>query len=589
MYKQALTKVKIKHQTRNSGTNGRHLMDDHHGPQGQTLILAGGSATDVGRQVLADECLVQREDLRLGFIDGDREGLADLPPELRYILDDVPAHDLIEEIERNPANYPGCELTGDIKSLKSTVPHGTDNLSGAPDGNRPVGILQFSCHCWRYFSLVFVFLLGLIQAVLKMKTGPVRLVNQHTQQVLVLVSMVASTCGGTGSALLVLVQDLLRYLARYNLGVSRIEFHAHVLLPGVFLGKAADMQDLLAKTYAFFVELLARYEGSFSSIRYGPIHLARNRAPFAWVYLYDTINQRDRLLTTRQQIAEVIKHVWEYINFGPMADRYRALQEHMRPQLPAIFSAAGIAGVEFPVSRIKKQGAYRTSLAVLETLLTPDSELESKAEQIFQDFLRQHPEFNHLPNLRLDVDGKPLTLSYRQFAANLDQVPRQHLLTALENVIAKLVANIQDRQEQIGQQETARRGHLLSALIQSILSRPNGLQIADLVLIKFDRLFTERQLGLSQQITHGNEELEGQKRAAQTGSRGRLSKLTLNARQKHIQAGYKVLSQMITVQSQSQQYQIITALRDQIGTHRQAIASMTNSLTELSPMYRLSS
>ena len=188
----------------------------------------------------------------------------------------------------------------------------------------------------------------------------------------------------------------------------------------------------MAKTYAFFLELLARYEKSFPAVCLGSLKFERERGPFAWIYLYDAINQRDRLLNSRKQVAEIVKTVWETINFGPMADRYRGLLEHMRTQAPAIFSAAGVAGLEFPVKRLKEQGSYRTGLAVLEKLLTPPTDIDGKVQQFFENFLRQQPHFTHLPDLRHDVNGKPLTLSYRQFEGNLAHTSRQQLLPAME-------------------------------------------------------------------------------------------------------------------------------------------------------------
>ena len=43
-----------------------------------------------------------------------------------------------------------------------------------------------------------------------------------------------------------------------------------------------------------------------------------------------------------------------------------------------------------------------------------------------------------------------------------------------------------------------------------------------------------------------------------------------------------MLSQLVTLRRQSQQYQLLSGLRDRISNHRQAIAAMNRSLTELS-------
>jgi hypothetical protein len=550
--------------------------------QAHVLVGAGGSGKLVTHQVATDDRLADRKDKSVGALDGDRDKMASRPAVRSYVHDDVPVHALIAEIEQNPNSYRGCELLGDTESLEKSLPHGTDNLNGgSPLGERRLGLLGFLAHWWRHYTLLVVFLLGLVQDLLKVPANGAGVMARSVHQTLVVISLVVSSGGGTGSALLLLLRDILQYLAQYQLGASRIVFHVHIVLPGVFLDKANDVQAILAKTYAFFTEILARYDRTLPPVRLGPIKLFRDRAPFAWLYLYDTINQHDRLLTSREQIAQVIKHVWEYISFGPVADRYRGLLEYVRTEVPAIFSAAGIAGLEFPVGRIKQQGKYCTGLAVLQAILKPDPDLEKVGLQFFEEFLRQHPDFNQPPGLRRDAAGKTLNLSYQQFAASLKQVPRQHLLAAIENVATQVIEDFRTRLEQAGEQEAEDQGGKVEAAVLEILNLPQGLQIARSFLTCLDRHLAEQQLHLSRQMKRSQEELEALQQTAHAAGGGRLAKLTLKARPNHMQAGYDVLKQQIAIQRQSQQYQVLDSLRNQMGEYRRMVASMAMALTEL--------
>ncbi|MCB0015252.1 MAG: hypothetical protein KDE34_25220, partial [Anaerolineales bacterium] len=303
--------------------------------------------------------------------------------------------------------------------------------------------------------------------------------------------------------------------------------------------------------------------------------------PFAWVYLYDTINHREQMVTTREQLAQVIKHVWEYINFGPVADRYRSLLEHMHTEFPKVFSAAGMAGLEYPVKRIQKQGAYQTGLYVIRDLVSPHPEAKAVGQELLADFLRQQPEFETLPPLRQGVNGKPVLPGYAQFEQTVMNLPRQQFLSGMDSVMDRVLTDTQAGLDGKIEAEIQRLSQLLAQQGISIANKPHGLSLAATFLTAFDALMTQHQTALKLRIERGQAEGNRLRQNIKTLEEKWLPKLTLKVRRQHQQARYDLLVHRVNSKITHGQYQVVSRLREQVRDDLKALAGMAGALRDL--------
>ncbi len=132
-------------------------------------------------------------------------------------------------------------------------------------------------------------------------------------------------------------------------GFAAVEFTAHILLPGPMLHRAKDPQALKANTWAFLLELMQRYECKLPPLQLGPYKVPRSHRPFRHIYLYDETNAMEQVLTSREQINDMVKENWKLMNLGPEGREYKSRLVDFQLEYPNIFSSAGCHILEYPV------------------------------------------------------------------------------------------------------------------------------------------------------------------------------------------------------------------------------------------------
>jgi hypothetical protein len=263
----------------------------------------------------------------------------------------------------------------------------------------------------------------------------------------------------------------------------------------------------LAKAKATFMELVARYgRRLFPPVQFAQLLLSRSRKPFTHMYLYDIINTEAATAASHQQLAQIIKLVWQTINFGPMAATYRGLLERVRSEYPRVFSAAGIFVLEFPVEWIVKLLGYRLAaeIVVFHFLHTWSAdEARETAGQLLADFLNRQPGIRTLPTFLLDEKKKARRVNVKRFKS----LPRKLIPQAVENYVLQTLAGWQSGLEQQAQAEALKQGQVVARELETIINRRGGLDLARYFLLALDAHLERLKQQVSREMERSREKV----------------------------------------------------------------------------------
>ncbi|MCB0174138.1 MAG: hypothetical protein KDJ97_26725, partial [Anaerolineae bacterium] len=239
------------------------------------------------------------------------------------------------------------------------------------------------------------------------------------------------------------------------------------------------------------------------------------------------------------------------------------------------------AGLEYPVNRIQKQGAYQTGLYVIRDLLNPHPDAKAVGQELLADFLRQQPEFETLPPLRQSVNGKPFLPSYAQFEHTVMNLPRQQFFSGMDSVIDRVLTDSQTGLDKKVEAEVQRLSQLLAQQVIFIANKPHGLSLDAKFLTAFDARMAQHQTVLRQRIERSQAEGHRLRQNIKTLEAKWLPKLTLKVRPQHQQARYDLLVHRVNSKITHGQYQVVSRLREQVRDNLKALAGMAGALRDL--------
>ena len=216
--------------------------------------------------------------IRTIFLDTDSNNLEYLRQAEKLILNDVRAADVLEAIAEYKERFPGWEILGDLEE-KWRALGAAESLPAGLMTRRELGVLVLLCALWRRPAEVRNFLLAPARELHKVSPEACWQPNWATLRKHDLItSYHFSSNGGTGSSEALLFVDLQRDILSTDGGFSSVQFVAHILLPGPMLHRAIDPNALKANTWAFFLELMQRYDQKLEPLQLATYTVSRNNA-----------------------------------------------------------------------------------------------------------------------------------------------------------------------------------------------------------------------------------------------------------------------------------------------------------------------
>jgi multidrug efflux pump subunit AcrA (membrane-fusion protein) len=340
------------------------------------VIGLGGTGGKVLRRLhehLSELPPDQRRRFRLLAIDTDRNALQSLPlPEDAKIHASVDVRNLRRNAARHPwlARFP-------LKQLPAVV------LEYGAGQRRPLGALAFA---WN-FPTIRAKVHDVLWHLRRRDQGE----GEATSRILI--AVIASLAGGTGSGMFIDVGYLLRHELN---GIGAAE-EAEVLLFAVGPNAFHDVKGpfLLSNSAAALRELeYWMIRGNFRQ-EYRP-DLAENEGggrvevdgpPFHWVFYLDAIDEGGWVWGGIEDLADMVANALLVLAADPVGGQGRGVLENLRESLGAplavqtssgellFLNSIGTASLRFPVSRIIEVLAARRGKALLESALRPAAEV----------------------------------------------------------------------------------------------------------------------------------------------------------------------------------------------------------------------
>lgn len=447
---------------------------------------------------------------RATVLDSDAAQMTDIPASDYYLLDNVPAYDLVEQMQLYPETVPGWQLLGDPEALWNSLGPDDDLSRGAPFGERRLGLMSFWYHSLRNGPKISDFLTEAVQDLKAYSNTKVMRHNgqQPTRQRHELtINQSYSACGGTGSAIAVYLVDVMRPLLREEWGLGKISFEADIMLPTVFLSHVENFKVLQAKAYAFFLELSLRYKSRLQPVILGKVELARYRPPYSRLYYYDGVDSQGNVFSSREQVAQVI-HLCQQLRHssGVFSDTYRSYNQHMPNEWPYIGASAGAYTLHVPVEDMIRQFGYRTGRAVIyNRWLRSQPDEADLAHQAVKVLLNRQPELRNLPAFQHTASGERLQVSTSLFAKRFANIPRQKLTTALQQFERDQVTAVKTSLETLLNSEVQTTLGWIHDWLEPLLNKPGGLPLVYQALITLTAHFKMHFHRLTKQLERKRE------------------------------------------------------------------------------------
>lgn len=565
-----------------ASNNGQQPTEHDFGLRYLNLCLGGGGKEFAQVQKQEETLRGSHPHVHTKVIDTDPEGLADFYAQDALLLTEVPGADLAREMEENPEQFPGSAKFGEPGKFWKAL-GATEELNAGLQTARVLIHLVLLFFFNRYYARVVSFILEPIrdlQRFIKMANVAENGYKPTTQRLRLMITLVFSSAGGTGSGLGILLADILHTLLRNFWGIAGYETTAHIILPGPMTHRAIEPQTLMANTYATFKEILLRYTKRLSTIRLGSLEVLRIYRPFKQLYAYEETNLRGRIFTSRRQVVQVISVVWQLMNFGPEGAQYRARLADYFIDIPNLLSAAGACIWEFPVTRIIVDFGYRLGRQSALTLIQPlpEAEARQKGQQQLVDFLHKHPEFRDLPKFQNDRSGKPIRVNLDGLAKG----ERRLIPRALERFAQRQVPAWKTSLDELLIASVSQFDQVLAIEVEQVLNRKGGFSIALAFLEGLETLLQEQR---DQQQVRTEQawrtKQRGETRMETRQNSAWWARLSLTPRKDYVADHQSLLESQVEVLRTTARMQLIQHLLAQIENHRTACGDWRLALSTL--------
>lgn len=494
----------------------------HDPTQLHVQICLGGAGKEAGlRQWTNGFVLRFMAVFRILFIDTDKKDVDQLPKWMKFLMNDFPAAAFLDHLEANPDQVPGSGLTDRLSQYRQGL-GGSESITAGLQTFRQLGWPLLTFYLCRYAAEFFYFLLAPFQELHAFAADLCTRRGQGNIQdrLRVVVTLVFSSCGGTGSSLGLLIANLLHYLLPHRGGYTRYSVEADILLPGPMTHKAVNIGLLLANSYATLREVQAPYatpHQPLPDIELGPVLLSR-RQPFTHIYLYDGINLGGYTFKERQHVCDIRNAVYEQRNFGLEGAEYGSRLADIHFQYPQIFSAASASIWEYdPIHTISDMG-YQTAQAYLMRLtrVLPEAVAQQRANLMVDDFLTTNPTFLKLPAFTSDESGKPLQVSL----AVLRKQPLKQLPPLLNHRLRQVHQHWQTSLNALVASAVNERSKQVATILEELLVQEGGFYIAQAWLHQLITRLQVQQASYQAELEQAKSQVAKYKREAQTQSKG---------------------------------------------------------------------
>lgn len=558
-------------------------------PGGRFLnVFIGGGFQATGLMMREDETIIKLVDqVKQVFVDTDPNHLELLSQDDKLVLDDVRAAALLESIKNYPDRFVGAELLGNLEHKWQAL-GAAESLPAGLMTRRELGLLVLQQGLWRRPTEVRNFLMRKPRELHQVHAASCWKPNHHPRKKLSLtVSEFYSVCGGTGSSLALPLEDLQRYLLNTDGGFTAVKFDAQILLPGPMLHRAIDPQALKANTWAFLLELMQRYERKLGPLHLGAYKVPRLHRPFGHVYVYDENNALEQVLTSREQINDMVKEIWKLQNLGPEGHEYHSRLVDYHLEYPNIFSSAGCHILEYPAAAIEWACALRSGADwIVEFPLKAVNPQQAQAavKARLQDLLNQHPGFREVSRLNCDTAGKPIDINLR----SLGQLPRTQVPQAVADTIHRQLADARVALERLAAYEKDQLAASTVFELQKLLNQEGGVTLADVFLQALHNMLTQQKQKLGEQVDRAISERERRETSVQQHQNPSWwQRLSLNHRGAYIKRADRMaasqlneLRQRIRLTLAEQLLEFVTQLQKECGAWRTTLENLQRQLGE---------
>jgi hypothetical protein len=370
-----------------------------------------------------------------------------VPGEEMIDLGDVPAGDIIQEVKRN--RYPEMR-----DWFWPDVPLQEANLRRGGQQNRQLGRLAFywNLRARNLYRTLESAVHYLRQQGLDSRRGEV----DRRRGGELMVYLIGSLAGGTGSGIAIDAAYMLRYIAD-SIGILDT-----TSIVGVFvLPRAFDMvrQDTLqANTLAALQELdyfMTRPPDArrFDSIKYidgSPTsQVSCSERPFNLCYLIDAVSAKGEMLPSLERLLPMVVDsifllavskmgAMAWSNINNLGRRFAGTR---------VFSSFGVASLVFPAAQIQNLCAARVSRDAVGSLLAQPSDTTlAELPRDVERYTAQQPlTYNDLmTRLQTATDGRQIMLNLlndeRLSSARLDGIPKDQWYVAVTRQVDELVS-----------------------------------------------------------------------------------------------------------------------------------------------------
>jgi Tubulin like len=517
------------------------------------------AALAMWQEILQDEQLSKQ--VRVAFVDTDANNLEYLPPNIKFVMDQIPAAELLEAIKLYPGRYPGWEMLGDLDQKWNEL-GAAERLPAGLMTQRGLGplvlnyVLWRRSQSWRNFSLYPV---RELHQAHKMACWQARCDRQKPLELTI--SYFFSSCGGTGSSLAILIEDMQRFFLNTDMGLRLIPGIADILVPGSMLHRATDPPALKANTYAFLLELMARYEQRAAVLQLASYKLPQSHRPFQDIYFYDESNLKKRMFASREELNDVVQEVWKLRHLGQEGQEYQSRKVDYHLKYPNIACSAGCCILEFPTELIETRCALRSSLAWLSA--QPLYPVQHDAQSHLWEFLNQTPGVRDVASFTRDAAGKTLRVNLTEFQT----FPRQTLSTAIDAYAHRRLPQLQSVLQELAIQEINRLGTRLVEQVRDLLNQRSGPMLATAFLQALDAFLTERQTLHETQVNRVREQRERRGQRLERYHTGSWwQRLSLAPRANYLALREQLLVTQFDEQRQLARLQVFTQLRKLVKT-----------------------
>lgn len=550
-------------------------------------LFIGGGFQMTGLALNEDKDLAQQTDrVKLAFVDTDANHLETLPEEQKLVLDQVRAAALLEAIERHPERFPGAEQLGDLNHKWRGL-GAAESLPAGLMTRRELGALVLDAALWRQPAQVRNFTLMQIRQLHQdPRSNCWRISKCLRKKLHLILSYFFSSCGGTGSSLAVLFEDLQRHLLNTDEGFTALRFVAHILLPGPMLHRAIDPTALKYNTYALLLELMERYAQRCSPLQLGSYHVPRAHRPFEHLYLYDEINLKGRIFASREEINDMVKEVWKLQNLGPEGQEYQSRLVDYHLEYPNIFSSAGCWILEFPAELIEVLCALDSGADWIHAYpLFPldEGQAQKASEAHLTELLNRQPGLHEVSRLTRDQTGKPIVVRL----AAVSKLPRRQLPQAVADAVHRQLEQIAQTFQQLAHEEEAHLSAVLITEVQALLNRKGGPALAQQFLQYIRSLFQEQQSHLETQVDRARRERDQHEEQAQRQRQAdRWQRLSFNYRSTYLKQTQRQSDSQVHELRQAARLSIVNRLLHLIDRLMEESTAWVNTLVSFEQRLR---